>query len=69
MPGQELLIIHGTFPLVALSISKSEPVRVNGPVSIAGSNSHTVAFRGPHHDPACVAAKAQEDETILSAGV
>lgn len=38
--GQEL---HRMFSSVALSASKAEPVRVNGPVSIAGSNSHSVA--------------------------
>ncbi|WP_203528660.1 hypothetical protein, partial [Ensifer canadensis] len=41
--GQELLKVHRMFPSVALSASKAEPVRVNGPVSIAGSNSHSVA--------------------------
>lgn len=57
------------FSFFLFSVSKAEPVRVARPVPNAGSNSHSVAVSGLHHDPACVAAKAQENETILSSGV
>ena len=40
------------------------------PISSAGSNSHTVAApNGCTNIPACVAAMAQENETILELGI
>jgi hypothetical protein len=39
------LQVHRKFPSVIFSVSKAELVRMTRPVSIAGSNSHTVAVR------------------------